>query len=49
MLQLQMENLYNEIIGFGIVALVILMLAFYTKKKEEQYRAENEKHLKEKD
>ena len=36
-----MENLYNEIIGFGIVSLVILMLAYYTKKKEEQFRDEN--------
>lgn len=40
-----MENLYNELVGFSIVALVIFMLAYYTKKKEEQFRAENEEQI----
>lgn len=44
-----MENLYNELIGFGIVALVIFMLAYYTKKKEEQFRKEREEDLEKKD
>jgi len=33
-----MEDLQNELIGFTIVTLVVLMLAYLTKKKEEQYR-----------
>ncbi|MCJ8327133.1 MAG: hypothetical protein MJK08_08550 [Campylobacterales bacterium] len=48
MIQFQMENLINEILGFSIVTAVILMLAYYTKRKEEQFKKMN-KELEEQD
>jgi hypothetical protein len=33
-----MENLENEVISFGIIALVVLLLAYLTKKKEDNYK-----------
>ena len=41
MIQFQMENIINEILGFSIVTAVILMLAYYTKRKEEKFRKMN--------
>jgi hypothetical protein len=33
-----MENLENEVISFGIIALVVLLLAYLTKKKEDSFK-----------
>jgi len=33
-----MENLENELISFGIIALVVLLLAYLTKKKEDSFK-----------
>jgi len=33
-----MENLQNEFLSFGVIAIVILMLAYLTKKTEDKYK-----------
>jgi hypothetical protein len=33
-----MENLQNELISFVFITIVVLMLAYLTKKKEDQYK-----------
>lgn len=38
-----MDDLIAEIIGFTIVTLVVIMLAFFTKRMEEKYK-EDEKN-----
>lgn len=43
MLQFFMNDLYNEVIGFALVSTVVLMLAYLTKKKEEQFLKDKEK------
>lgn len=36
-----MSDFISEIIGFSIVTLVVLMLAFFTKKMEDKYKDED--------
>jgi len=38
-----MNDLYSELIGFGIVTLVVIMLAYFSFKLEKKYRDENKK------
>lgn len=38
-----MDDLISEIIGFTIVTLVVIMLAFFTKRMEDKYK-EDEKN-----
>ena len=38
-----MSDFISEIIGFTIVALVVIMLAFFTSKLEKKYKNENKK------
>lgn len=33
-----METLQNELVSFGIITVVVLMLAYLTKKKEDSYK-----------
>ncbi len=33
-----METLQNELISFSVIIIVVLMLAYLTKKKEDQYK-----------
>jgi len=37
-----MENLQYELISFTFIAIVVIMLAYLTKKKEEQYKKMND-------
>lgn len=36
-----METFQNEIVSFSIITIVILMLAYFTKKKEESYKQDD--------
>ncbi len=36
-----MSNIQSELIGFTIVAIVVIMLAFFTSKLEKKYKDEN--------
>lgn len=36
-----MSNFQSELIGFTIVAIVVIMLAFFTSKLEKKYKDEN--------
>lgn len=38
-----MSDFISEIIGFSIVTLVVLMLAFLTKKMEDKYKDKDKK------
>jgi len=33
-----MSDLQSELIGFAVVTVVVLMLAYYTKKMEDKYK-----------
>lgn len=33
-----METIQNELVSFGIITVVVLMLAYLTKKKEDSYK-----------
>lgn len=37
-----METFQNELISFSVITLVVLMLAYLTKKKEDQYKNNKE-------
>lgn len=37
-----MEDLTNELISFSVITLVVLMLAYLTKKKQEQFEQDKE-------
>lgn len=39
-----MEDFLNELVGFGIITLVVLMLAYLTKKKEEQFKQQDKEN-----
>ncbi|NQY25335.1 MAG: hypothetical protein HRT41_15035 [Campylobacteraceae bacterium] len=43
MIQFFMNDLYNELIGFALVSAVVFMLAYLTKKKQEQFLKNEEK------
>lgn len=43
MLQFFMNDLYNELIGFALVSAVVFMLAYLTKKKQEQFLRDEKK------
>ncbi len=36
-----MDDLISEIIGFTIVTLVVIMLAFFTKRMEDKYKEDD--------
>ena len=36
-----MDNLQNELISFSVIALVVVMLAFLTKKMEDRDKSDN--------
>jgi ABC-type uncharacterized transport system permease subunit len=36
-----MDDFQSELIGFTIVAIVVIMLAFFTSKLEKKYKDEN--------
>jgi hypothetical protein len=38
-----MSDLQSELIGFSIVAIVVIMLAFFTLKMEQKYKDEDKK------
>ena len=38
-----MNDLQSELIGFSIVAIVVIMLAFFTSKMEKRYKDEDKK------
>jgi len=38
-----MNDFQSELIGFTIVALVVIMLAFFTSKLEKRFKDENKK------
>ncbi len=42
MIQFFMNDLYNELIGFALVSAVVFMLAYLTKKKQEQFLQDKE-------
>lgn len=37
-----MDDLTNELISFSVITLVVLMLAYLTKKKQEQFEKDKE-------
>lgn len=37
-----MEDFTNELISFTIITIVVLMLAYLTKKKEDQFKKDQE-------
>ncbi len=39
-----METFQNELLSFTVITIVILMLAYFTKKKEDQYKQENKEN-----
>jgi len=36
-----LNDLYSELIGFGIVTIVVIMLAFFSFKLEEKFKDKN--------
>ena len=33
-----MENILNEVISFSVITFVVLLLAYFTKKKEDNFK-----------
>lgn len=38
-----METFYNEVLSFSAIIIVVIMLAYFTKRKEDLYKKQKDK------